>query len=62
MTTDWETAVVNNDGTKFAFLDSGEAEGKPEAYTTIVCVHGHSFHARELGLVHLNMNFIGDTP
>jgi len=46
MTTDWETAVVNSDGTKFAFLDSGEAEGKPEAYTTIVCVHGHSFHAR----------------
>ncbi|KLO10051.1 hypothetical protein SCHPADRAFT_833106 [Schizopora paradoxa] len=44
MTVDWETAVVNDKGTTFAFLDSGAPTG--ETYTTVVCIHGHSFHAR----------------
>lgn len=41
---DMQTATVDEKGTQFAYLDSGATDGN---YTTLVIVHGHSYHARE---------------
>ena len=41
----FETAVIDDKGTKFAYIDSG-APGTND-YTTLVCVHGHTYNARE---------------
>ena len=41
----WQTAPVGDDGTQFAFLDSGAPPTSD--YTTFVLVHGYTFTARE---------------
>ncbi|KAH8116198.1 hypothetical protein DFH11DRAFT_1725694 [Phellopilus nigrolimitatus] len=38
-------AQIDSSGTTFAYLDSGAPPGDA-AYTTLVCVHGHSYHAQ----------------
>lgn len=45
---EWQFAPVDDNGTRLAYLDSG---APPTAdYTTIVIVHGHTFHARKPGV------------
>ncbi|EJD01416.1 uncharacterized protein FOMMEDRAFT_111212 [Fomitiporia mediterranea MF3/22] len=35
---------VDDNGTELAYIDSGKPSG--DTYTTLVCVHGHSYHAQ----------------
>lgn len=43
-----QTAHLDSDdsGTHFAYIDSGTPSGS-ETYTTLVCVHGYTYNARE---------------
>ena len=41
----FKTALVDDNGTKFAYIDSG-APAASTTYATLVCVHGHTYHAR----------------
>lgn len=43
-----QTIQVDSRGTEFSYIDSGAPPGG--TYTTLVCVHGHTYHARELVL------------
>ncbi|KAH8114810.1 Alpha/Beta hydrolase protein [Phellopilus nigrolimitatus] len=68
-----QTARIDSDGTQLAYIDSGAPQS--DTYTTLVCVHGHTFHAqnfsRLLPLAHkhglrviaLNRrDYVGSTP
>ena len=41
---DVNSCVVDEKGTTIAYLDSGAIDGP---YSTLVVVHGHTYHARE---------------
>ncbi len=43
------TATVDDKGTLFTYLDSGAVSG--DTYTTLVMVHGHTYHARKRRLI-----------
>lgn len=40
-----QTAIVDDKGTQFSYWDSGAVDRN--TYTTLVIVHGHTYHAGE---------------
>ena len=41
-----QKACIDDKGTEFAYIDSGAPSGSTD-YSTVVIVHGHTYHARK---------------
>ena len=41
-----QKACIDGKGTEFAYIDSGAPSGSTD-YSTVVIVHGHTYHARK---------------
>ncbi|KAH8100450.1 hypothetical protein DFH11DRAFT_1671389 [Phellopilus nigrolimitatus] len=68
-----QTGQIDQSGTKFAYIDSGAPSS--DTYTTLVCIHGHTYHAQNfsrlvsdahkynLRIIALNRrDYVGSTP